>query len=114
MRVRHAANLAAFRATFKERNRWHAGGLMDTAFEWVLHNGGIDTERDYRYHAVENVCSVNREHREVVTIDDYDDGAPPPRGVELPLASWLHVPLRLITASCCKHAGAMRAIMMLP
>lgn len=48
---------------------------MDTAFEWVLHNGGIDTERDYAYHAIEGVCSVNREHREVVTIDDYDDGA---------------------------------------
>ena len=58
-----------------------AGGLMDTAFEWVLHNGGIDTERDYKYHAVEGECSINRMHREVVTIDDYDDGAPlsPPR-----------------------------------
>lgn len=54
---------------------------MDTAFEWVLHNGGIDTERDYAYHAVEGECSINRMHREVVTIDDYDDGAPlsPPR-----------------------------------
>jgi Papain family cysteine protease len=48
---------------------------MDTAFEFVLKNGGIDTEEDYRYHAVEGVCSINREHRHVVTIDDYDDGA---------------------------------------
>jgi hypothetical protein len=51
------------------------GGLMDHAFGWVLENGGIDTENDYKYHAVQGQCSVNREHRIVVTIDDYNDGA---------------------------------------
>ena len=50
---------------------------MDTAFEWVVKNGGIDTEHDYRYHAVEGICSVNRRKREVVTIDDYADGTLP-------------------------------------
>lgn len=48
---------------------------MDTAFEFVIKNGGIDTEEDYRYNAVEGRCSINRENRHVVTIDDYDDGA---------------------------------------
>ena len=51
------------------------GGLMDTAFEFVIRNGGIDTEKDYKYHAIEGRCSINRENRHVVTIDDYDDGA---------------------------------------
>ena len=48
---------------------------MDTAFEWVVKNHGIDTEHDYKYHAEEGVCSVNRRKRDVVTIDSYDDGA---------------------------------------
>jgi hypothetical protein len=50
---------------------------MDTAFQWVIDNGGIDTERDYKYSATEGTCSVNREDREVVTIDSYANGLAP-------------------------------------
>jgi hypothetical protein len=47
---------------------------MDTAFEFVIKNGGIDTEKDYKYHATRGVCSVNRRNRDVVTIDSFADG----------------------------------------
>lgn len=26
---------------------------MDHAFEWVIQNGGIDTDKDYKWHAVQ-------------------------------------------------------------
>ena len=65
---------------------------MDTAFEFVVKNGGIDTEEDYRYHAIEGQCSVNRKDRHVVTIDDYDDGAPL-LACLLVAATWARPPL---------------------
>lgn len=50
---------------------------MDHAFEWVVQNGGIDTEEDYKYHAAQGNCNAAREHRHVVTIDSYADGSCP-------------------------------------
>eukprot|EP00892_Ulva_mutabilis_P008077 jgi/Ulvmu1/5641/UM231_0004.1 len=49
------------------------GGLMDHAFAWVVNNGGIDTEKDYKYHALQDTCNVSRKNRHVVTIDGYHD-----------------------------------------
>lgn len=50
------------------------GGLMDFAFEYVVKNGGIDTERDYGYWAWDLPCQRRREHdRPAVTIDGYED-----------------------------------------
>lgn len=36
------------------------GGLMDDAFEFIIKNGGIDTEDDYPYKAVDGRCDVLR------------------------------------------------------
>ncbi|XP_047334005.1 low-temperature-induced cysteine proteinase-like [Impatiens glandulifera] len=49
------------------------GGLMDYAFEFIIKNGGIDTEEDYPYSGSDGRCDTLRKNAKVVTIDDYED-----------------------------------------
>lgn len=49
------------------------GGYMDYAFEWVISNGGIDTESDYPYTGVDDTCKISKEKAKAVTIDGYTD-----------------------------------------
>ena len=49
---------------------------MDFAFSFIIRNGGLDTEKDYRYKAQDGVCNVNKEKKHVVTIDSYEDVPP--------------------------------------
>ncbi|XP_010458294.1 PREDICTED: low-temperature-induced cysteine proteinase-like [Camelina sativa] len=47
------------------------GGLMDYAFQFVIKNKGIDTEKDYPYQQRDGTCKKDKLKQRVVTIDSY-------------------------------------------
>ncbi|KAG6608453.1 Cysteine proteinase RD21A [Cucurbita argyrosperma subsp. argyrosperma] len=49
------------------------GGLMDYAFEFIINNGGIDTEEDYPYNGFDSSCIQYKKNARVVSIDGYED-----------------------------------------
>lgn len=46
---------------------------MEYAFEWVIQNGGIDTESDYPYQPVDGNCDTAKEKKHVATFTKYYD-----------------------------------------
>ncbi|GLJ21918.1 hypothetical protein SUGI_0410190 [Cryptomeria japonica] len=49
------------------------GGLMDDAFQFIIDNGGIDSETDYPYRAADGKCDLKRKTSHAATIDGYED-----------------------------------------
>lgn len=49
------------------------GGLMDYAFQYIIHNGGLQKEEDYPYLMDQGTCEATKEETEVVTISGYQD-----------------------------------------
>ncbi|KAK4260116.1 hypothetical protein QN277_003273 [Acacia crassicarpa] len=52
------------------------GGLMDYAFNFIVKNGGIDTEDDYPYLGIDGKCDPIKKNARVVKIDGYEHVPP--------------------------------------
>ncbi|GLJ21917.1 hypothetical protein SUGI_0410160 [Cryptomeria japonica] len=49
------------------------GGLMDDAFQFIIDNGGIDSDTDYPYRAADGLCDTKRKNFHAATINGYED-----------------------------------------
>ena len=57
------------------------GGIMDSAFRYVIQNGGIDTESDYPYTAMNGNCSNVKAMKHAVEIRSFQDVPPNDEGM---------------------------------
>ncbi|KAJ6681950.1 CYSTEINE PROTEASE [Salix koriyanagi] len=52
------------------------GGLMDYAFQFIISNGGLDTEKDYPYVGGDDKCDSDKMKTKAVSIDGFEDVMP--------------------------------------
>uniref|UniRef100_A0A7N0TA88 Cysteine protease n=1 Tax=Kalanchoe fedtschenkoi TaxID=63787 RepID=A0A7N0TA88_KALFE len=70
-----------------DQNAGCNGGLMDYAFEFIIRNGGLETESDYPYTAVDGECSLStKKIAKVVSIDGYEDVPPSEKSLQKAVA----------------------------
>jgi len=82
--IAHGVQAGKRRTTFSEQQLVDCdtydggcgGGNMDTAFQYVIDNGGIDSEKDYPYTARDGTCDKQKEAKHVGSIDGYEDVPP--------------------------------------
>ncbi|KAG8068093.1 hypothetical protein GUJ93_ZPchr0005g14658 [Zizania palustris] len=79
------------------------GGLMDYAYNFVIKNGGIDSEDDYPYRQTDGTCNKNKLKRRVVKIDGYTDV--PPNNEDLLLQAVAQQP---VSVGICGSARAFQ------
>lgn len=68
-----------------EGNQGCNGGLMDYAFEYIIKNGGIDSENDYPYLQSDSLCDFAKTARQSAWVNGFAD-VPPDNSDQLRLA----------------------------
>lgn len=57
----------------KNGNQGCQGGLMETAYTFIIKNGGLTTEKDYPYEGVDGTCKMEKAAHYAASISGYEE-----------------------------------------